>query len=182
LEDIFKKEEITQLYSRGGRQELRGGPKLIYCVFNNRGMNMLLGVGNTWNGDDGIGPWVAQQLQDENWGTIDCGTAPESFTSSIKKAAPCCLVIVDAAEMNLPAGEMRIIPKEKIDESCLLSTHSLPLSMIITYLEEAATMIVLVGIQPKRLRGPLSREARNAGMQLIDMLKNEALHQLKTLK
>lgn len=112
---------------------------------------MLLGVGNTMLGDDGIGPWIAGRMkQCPDWHTEDCGTAPENFTGVVRKIAPRLLVIVDAADMHLSPGEFRRISPETIGQVSF-DTHSLPLTHIIGYLRESMPKmpeILFIGIQP----------------------------------
>ena len=66
--------------------------------------NILLGIGNPLNGDDGAGIYVAEQFRKDGWISLSCGTAPENFTGIIRKAHPDCLVLVDAAALGLSPG------------------------------------------------------------------------------
>jgi hydrogenase 3 maturation protease len=143
-------------------------------------MNVLIGIGNILNGDDGIGPWVAQHFRHENWKTIDCGTVPENFTGPVKKWSPDLLVLVDATDMDLPPGEIRCIPTSMISE-LHLSTHALPLSLLMNHLQGTIKKMVLVGIQPKRFTGPLSREVHNAGKHLITILTQNTISTIQSL-
>jgi hydrogenase 3 maturation protease len=112
--------------------------------------NILLGIGNPLNGDDGAGIWVAGQFRKDGWVSLSCGTAPENFTGVIRKTRPDCLVLVDAAAMGISPGEFRIIPRHKIADVSI-GTHQLPLSMLIDFLADSASRIVLIGIQPDRV-------------------------------
>ena len=143
-------------------------------------MNVLMGIGNTPNGDDGIGPWVAKHFNHETWKTIDCGTVPENFTGPLKKWSPKLLVLVDAADMNLPPGAIRLVPKYLIN-TLHITTHALPLTLLINHLHDTIRNIYLIGIQPKKLTGHLSREVQDAGKHLIDILKNDAITSIKSL-
>ena len=143
-------------------------------------MNVLMGIGNILNGDDGIGPWVAQHFRQENWKTIDCGTAPENFTGKVKKLSPDLLVLVDATDMNLSPGEIRRIPPDMIN-ALHLSTHALPLSLLMAHLQDTIKKIILVGIQPKRFNGPLSCEVHTAGKYLIHILTQNTMPTIKSL-
>jgi hydrogenase 3 maturation protease len=112
--------------------------------------NILLGIGNPLNGDDGAGIYVAGQFRKDSWLSLSCGTAPENFTGIIRRAHPDCLVLVDAATMGLTPGEYRVIPRHRIAEVGM-GTHQLPLSMLIDFLSDSAVQIVLIGIQPGRV-------------------------------
>ncbi|MBN1194258.1 MAG: hydrogenase maturation peptidase HycI [Methanomicrobiaceae archaeon] len=113
-------------------------------------MNILMGIGNTLRKDDGVGIYVAHHIHLPDWTAIDCGTAPENFTSIIHRARPDLLVIVDAADMALEPGAVRIIPKDKITDAGI-GTHQLPLNHLITYLRCAAGSILFIGIQPEEI-------------------------------
>lgn len=120
---------------------------------------VVLGIGNTLNGDDGIGIYIAQRLnkylkeankEPKKVIVIDCGTTPENYTSIIRKHNPDTLILVDAADMGLSPGSYRIIPPEKI-EVMHFSTHNIPLSIFISYVSECCGKVVLIGVQPDKM-------------------------------
>ncbi|MDG6221074.1 MAG: hydrogenase 3 maturation endopeptidase HyCI [Candidatus Thermoplasmatota archaeon] len=109
---------------------------------------LLLGVGNPLRGDDGIGPYIAELLQNMGggWEAINAETVPENFTSTIRKKKPELLVLADASDMGLEPGEARIIPPEKVGVMHF-STHAIPLSVFIQIMGECAKKTYLLGIQ-----------------------------------
>lgn len=112
---------------------------------------VILGVGNSLHSDDGAGPYFAELFKEnKNIVSFNCGTAPENFTGAVKKINPELLIIVDASLMGLRAGEIRIVPKEKIHDTSV-GTHMLPLTHLIDYMSEYVPQIILIGIQPKSL-------------------------------
>jgi hydrogenase 3 maturation protease len=133
--------------------------------------NILLGIGNPLNGDDGAGIWVAGQFRKDGWVSLSCGTAPENFTGVIRKTRPDCLVLVDAAAMGISPGEFRIIPRHKIADVSI-GTHQLPLSMLIDFLADSASRIVLIGIQPDRVAAgeEISPRVREGADRLVQEL------------
>jgi hydrogenase 3 maturation protease len=135
--------------------------------------NILLGIGNPLNGDDGAGMLVAGQFRKEGWISLSCGTAPENFTGIIRKTRPDCLVLVDAAAMGLSPGEFRIIPRHKIADVSI-GTHQLPLSLLIDFLSDAAGRIVLIGIQPDRVVSgeEISPRVRQGADRLVHVLSS----------
>jgi hydrogenase 3 maturation protease len=139
-------------------------------------------IGNRDGGDDGIGPYIADTLERESRNDIvlDCGTTPENYTVVVKRKKPKILILIDAAEMKLPTGAIRIIPKEKLG-TMHISTHGIPLSVLITYLEGKAKRIIVIGIQPKRMIGTLSSTVKKSGDHLIDILKKKQYEQIPTL-
>ena len=146
---------------------------------------LVLGVGNSMKGDDGVGPRVVERLtaacrppatRSEPDGTVavvalDCGVTPENYTSVVRRLRPDLLLIVDAADMGLAAGECRIIPAERIG-ALGLSTHSMPLSLFMTYVSDLTSRAVLIGVQPRlmELGVPMSSEVAEAGNALAGLI------------
>jgi hydrogenase 3 maturation protease len=142
-------------------------------------MKLLLGVGNELLGDDGLGPYLARNFAAPGWLALDCGTAPENFTALVKRYRPERLVLVDAAEMSLAPGEFRRLKLEQVD-TMFISTHTIPISQLISYLEGYCGEVILIGVQPKRLElgAGLSEEVLRGIERLIAILKAEAFEEL----
>ena len=142
---------------------------------------LILCIGNKYGGDDGIGPYVAEKLKKEkisDMSVIDCGTNPENYTSVIKSIRPKKLIIIDAVEMNLKPGEIRLIKKEKIGVMHI-STHNIPISLLINYLEKYVGEIIFIGIQPKKMSGNMSLEIKKSSDLLINHIINQDFDLLK---
>ena len=146
-------------------------------------MNFLvLCIGNREGGDDAVGPYIADQLKKHNnIPVIDCGINPENYTAVVKRQKPQQLILVDAVEMGLHPGEIRIIPKEKIGRMHI-STHGIPLSVLIDYLEQYVTSVVLVGIQPKVMTGDMTETIRRSGDAIVQLLQKNAIQDIQILK
>lgn len=144
--------------------------------------NYLLGIGSSLRTDDGAGSFVAQHFQHPDWLVAIGQTAPENFTSVIKKIRPDLLLIIDAVEMNLAAGTMRIIPLEKI-VTFQFSTHYLPLSYLVEYLTPYCSKIILIGIQPlsTELGEGLSEPVLKSCHLLINLLQKNKLDTIPLL-
>ena len=82
--------------------------------------------------------------------------------------------------MYLKPGEIRIVPKERIGVMHI-STHGIPISILINYLEQYVKCIYLVGIQPKVMKGDISDEIKKSGYKLVEILKNDNIEQIKKL-
>jgi len=153
----------------------------------------ILAVGNTMNGDDGIGSYIVEQVKryiceatqeakkttTSRLGeivTIDCGTIPENYTSVIRKQRPDRLVLVDAAELGLNPGSYRIIKPEHMGV-LTMSTHNMPLSLFVSYVSQFCREVLLLGIQPKRmdLDTKMSPELYTAGDELARVIVNGRL-------
>jgi len=111
----------------------------------------LLCVGNSMMGDDGAGPRLAELCAENplpGWTVVDGGAAPENDIGFLRALHPHHLVIVDATDMGLTPGEMRIIAEEDIADMFMMTTHNLPLTFLMQQLREDIPQITFVGIQP----------------------------------
>jgi hydrogenase 3 maturation protease len=76
------------------------------------------------------------------------GTVPESMTGPIRRFEPEHVLFIDAAEMGVPPGTVSIVEPEGI-HATLFSSHVLPLSLVMEFLEkDAHTRVTLIGIEP----------------------------------
>jgi hydrogenase 3 maturation protease len=142
---------------------------------------IVLGIGNRLGGDDAAGTCVVDilnQRQHKNKAllptkimAIDVGTAPESYTSVIRRHRPDLLILIDAADMGLPPGVLRAITPDKIS-ILSFSTHNIPLSTFITCVEEFCSEILLVGVQPEQtgIGNELSKAVRKSVKKLAETI------------
>jgi hydrogenase 3 maturation protease len=142
---------------------------------------IVLGIGNPLGGDDAAGPCLVDMLNQRQHKSktlrtaeitaVDAGTAPESYTSVIRQHRPQLLILVDAADMGLPPGALRTIPPDKISVLSF-STHHMPLSMFISYIEEFCGKVLLIGVQPQQtdLGKQLSETARKSMTELAEAI------------
>jgi hydrogenase 3 maturation protease len=150
---------------------------------DNRVAHLIMCIGNIDGGDDAIGPYIADKLMQEEGDLVvlNCGTVPENFTSVVKQHNPKNLIIVDAVEMGLDAGKIRIVPKEKIGVMHI-STHGIPIPVLISYLEQYVKNITFIGIQPETMSGEISENVKKSGERLVKIIKNNSLGQIKILQ
>ena len=95
-------------------------------------MILVMCIGSEMNGDDGIGPYIAENFPDvEDFKVVNCETVPENFFYMAKDADR--VIIIDAVVMDLPAGEVRVTPPDKI-KGYNFSKHSLHLSIFSDYI------------------------------------------------
>ncbi len=93
---------------------------------------LVVTVGNEMMGDDAAGPLLARMIRQsplEDWEVLDGGNVPENYVFKIREMEPEQVIIVDAADMDLQAGEIRLIDKDGIGSVFLMTTHSLPLNL-----------------------------------------------------
>jgi len=159
---------------------------------------LILAVGNTTNGDDGIGSYIVKQVErylceteqepknitvtssQEEIVTMDCGTIPENYTSVIRRERPDLLLLVDAAEMGLIPASYRIVKPEHIGVMTM-STHNMPLSLFVSYISQFCREVRLLGIQPKKLdlNTKLSPELCKAGDKVARLIVDGNLSDIK---
>ena len=149
--------------------------------------------------DDAVGPFVARKI---NQGlaaeppapnsltphrqavmAIDAGSAPESYTPVIRRNRPEQLILVDAADMGLPPGSIRLLSPDKIATPSF-STHSMPLSTFVSYVKDFCGQVYIIGIQPKSTKagGRLSLPLRKSGERVVELILEERLNEIKALE
>lgn len=145
----------------------------------------IVGIGNELGGDDAAGMRLAQALQPrlahrEHVRVYPAGPAPESFTAPLRRFAPDLVLLVDAAQLNLPPGELRCLDWQKTSglSAC---THSLPLHVFCSFLAaEIGCPVALAGIQPDEPRlGMGLSPAVQAGVDELAEMLVELLSQAK---
>lgn len=115
---------------------------------------LVLGVGNTLMGDEGIGVYVIKELEKKklsgNIELIDAGTALFSIVHLLRKRKK--IVIIDAAKGGGKPGTIyRILPPQiKSRHKRLLSLHEMGLMESLNSLEdrEKPQDIVIIGVEP----------------------------------
>jgi hydrogenase 3 maturation protease len=141
---------------------------------------LVLTVGNGMMGDDGAGALLARMLSDaplNDWEVLNGGSAPENLLYQVRALAPEYILVVDAADMDLPAGMIRRIQDNCLDDPFLLTTHTLPLTYLIQSLREFAPQVELLGIQPEIVAFgyPISPAVKQAVAQVYEDLKDKKL-------
>jgi len=141
---------------------------------------VVLCIGNREGGDDAVGPYIADQLhrhESNKLICIDAGIAPENFTDIVKNHNPERLIIVDAIEMNMSPGDLRQVPPDKIGVMHI-TTHGIPLSVLIKYFKKYIDSIILIGIQPDQLNGNLTDVVKHAGDQFIYFVISNSIEKI----
>ena len=143
---------------------------------------LILGVGNPFRRDDGIGPAVIARLQTENSldsiDLLDGGTdgfALMDYMHGYEK-----VLIVDAVNMNAPPGDIRMFsPQEAILSitSDALSTHGFGVAEVIALMEKMDMQVKMqiLGIQAKDVTfgEGLSPEVEARIDDVIELVKKE---------
>lgn len=122
----------------------------LFKTLKNRRV-VLLGVGNTMRGDDGLGPELIKRLRNKTKAKLlDGGELPENYASAIIKHSPDCLVIIDAADLQQAPGHAAIIPENQITGTSF-SSHKMPLTMLAAIIRQTLPeiKIIIIGVQPQ---------------------------------
>jgi hydrogenase 3 maturation protease len=150
---------------------------------------IVLGVGNPLGSDDAIGLYVARKLDEnaeeirrQDITVIDAGPAPENYTSVIRQNRPQQLILVDAADMGLPAGSVRLLSTDQI-KTASFSTHSMPLSAFVSYVQEFCGQVFIIGVQPEQtaIGEKLSNVVQKSGDRITELILEERLGEIGVL-
>lgn len=112
---------------------------------------VILTIGNSMMGDDAAGPLLASLLQCSpvpGWQAVDGGAVPENVMHRVRAMTPNRVLVVDATEMALEPGEVRLVDDRFISEQFIMTTHNLPVSLLIASLRETVPEVLFLGIQP----------------------------------
>ena len=137
----------------------------------------VLGIGNELYLDDGAGVVLARELSrsgiaPDRLHAFEAGPAPENFTGNLRKINPSNDLMVDAANLNLAPGSIRVIDSDLITGAGF-STHTLPLKILANFIEREGCRVVIIGIQPKKifLGDGLSPEVAGAVSRIKEQIK-----------
>jgi len=133
-------------------------------------------------GDDGLGPLMARNLtkllkNQSELLVINAETVPENYSGLIRKENPSHIIFIDAVEMKMNPGSIKLVKCEEIAEYNI-STHAMPLSFIIKYLESFTdAKMLLIGIQPKNMEmsNPISKEVKS-GVEELTRFINDSIN------
>jgi hydrogenase 3 maturation protease len=161
---------------------------------------IVMGIGNPLGGDDAAGALVVDILNralgapgevrrnaktpmPDGITAIDASAVPENYTSVVRRHHPDFLILVDAADMGLPAGAVRIVPAERI-KALSFSTHHMPLSAFISYVKEFCGRVLLLGIQPEQTEtgAPISGSVRKSARKLAKTILEGRLDEIRSLE
>ncbi|MCL1976316.1 MAG: hydrogenase 3 maturation endopeptidase HyCI [Firmicutes bacterium] len=140
---------------------------------------VILGIGSPLNSDDSAGMLLINELTKYKWDNtkvllIAGSSAPENFTGVIGDFAPSLLLTVDAANLGLKPGQIALLAKDELSGAGF-STHMLPFSIMLHYLERKGLMnTLLLGIQPLSTEFglELSWPVRQAVQEIADFLSS----------
>jgi hydrogenase 3 maturation protease len=153
-----------------------------------KGRVLIVGIGNTFRGDDGAGPALIKRLGNSlrvgiqssdqapacQLSIMDVGEVPENFLGKMIECKPDTILFVDVADFGAPAGSINLIDAGDLSAGGF-STHSSSISLVIDYLgRETQAELLLLGIQPERLEmgDGLSRSVEKAIQKIEELVTN----------
>jgi hydrogenase 3 maturation protease len=111
----------------------------------------LVGIGDECTPPDRLGMHAAREIEKHHLPGVEvflAGTVPESITGPLRRYQPDHVLFLDAADMGVQPGTIAIIEPDRVQAS-LISTHVLPLTVVMEYVErETGAGVTLLGIQP----------------------------------
>lgn len=142
-----------------------------------KGKTLIIGVGNTLRGDDGLGPFLINQLNGKIIADLlDAGEIPESYLGRIIDSQPDTIIVVDAVDMQASPGTIAIVEIEELAKVSW-STHRLSLALFMKYVQEnTSSVIFLVGVQPgttelgRKMTPPIEETLQVLVRYFIDVL------------
>lgn len=92
----------------------------------------------------------AEQFDAMQWETVDGGQTPEDEIAVLRRMHPDTILLVDAAQMGLEPGSVRMVDEDRVACDFLITTHSLPIAFLLSELRSCSKNLVFLGIQIAR--------------------------------
>lgn len=148
---------------------------------------LVLGLGNVLLGDDGTGVHAIRRLAAEqppqlpDTEYVDGGTVGLALAASIEAATD--LIVIDAVELRLPPGSVRLFEGEEMDRllggSRKRSAHEISLLDLLAAVRLSGRLPerrALIAVQPQRIdwadapTGPVARAIPVACAMAVDLI------------
>lgn len=118
----------------------------------------FMGIGEEKLSDDGFGPYIISELlkyTNQKYLFINAGIDPMSRIDDIIKFQPSHLVLFDTCTLNKPPGTIAIIERDKIQQSVPISSHTIPIHIVVDLLIDKLNnlKVLMIGIVPESLEG-----------------------------
>jgi hydrogenase 3 maturation protease len=138
---------------------------------------LIITVGNSLRGDDGVGPYIAENLLSlrEGFYLIDAGERPESVYDRAIASGATRVIVIDAAEFDAEPGEARIFKGDALPKTTL-STHTFPLSWLAALLEhDLGCTVRFLAIQAGTFafEDPMTPKVKETAEEIMEALKSD---------
>jgi len=132
-----------------------------------KGKHMVICIGNELRGDDGVGIYIGRRLRDAITTEF-----PEDCIHRIRDERPDTILFIDAVDFGGEPGS--VIFSELKETQSAISTHRIPLSLLMRILEEDGIKprAYILGVQPRSigLGDGLSPEVKSSADTLLSIL------------
>jgi hydrogenase maturation protease HycI len=130
----------------------------LYNKLNTSSKIVFMGIGEEKLTDDGVGPYIISELlnySNQNYLFINAGTDPMARIDDIVNFDPSHLIIFDTCTLNEEPGTVAIIERKNIGEYVPISTHTIPIHIVIDLIIQKipGIEIFMIGFVPKNLDG-----------------------------
>ena len=147
--------------------------KEIEAALSIEGRTLLVTIGNSFRGDDGVGPFIADGIHSKNeyLKVISAESTPENIVPDAVAFKPNKIIIIDAANFGGAVGEIRVIPLDKVARYKSLSTHNFPLQVTFgLIMKDTGASLTIIGVQSRKMdyEEKLSPEVEISALNLID--------------
>ncbi len=145
---------------------------------------LIVGCGNILFKDDGFGPKVIKEMEDniekrplpDYAMTIDAGTSAPHYVFSLPNPMWEKIIILDIADFDGKPGDVKILDPEEIPTGKYQDPHSLAVNDPLEDLKECE--IVIIACKPENVSSPyvevgLTDSVNNAIPKAIDMVFEE---------
>ncbi|MHA2393209.1 MAG: hydrogenase maturation protease [Promethearchaeota archaeon] len=119
---------------------------------------VFMGIGEEKLTDDAVGIYVISKLleySDERFLFINAGIDPMNRIDDIQIFQPSHLVLLDTCTLRKPPGTVAIIERDNIKEYVPISSHTIPVHVVIDFLIEKLPEleVFMIGFVPESLKG-----------------------------
>ncbi|MBN2492524.1 MAG: hydrogenase maturation protease [Planctomycetes bacterium] len=138
---------------------------------------VIVCVGNTLAGDDGLGPAVAAGLAGGvPWPVLDAGAAPENFLMKIVAHEPDMVLLVDTLAAGAAPGTIRLVEPADLAGPGPSTHGPAPTVFLEALVGVHPCRVVVLGVEPASLAtgAPLSPAVARAAETIVAALRSLA--------
>jgi len=120
---------------------------------------VFMGIGEEKLSDDGVGPYIISELlpysDNEKILFINAGTDPMARIEEVINFKPGTLILIDTCTVKKPPGTISILERESIKEYVPISTHTIPVHIVVDLIVEKLPdlEVFMIGFAPESLQG-----------------------------
>ena len=139
---------------------------------------VFMGIGEEKLSDDGVGPYIISELltySNDTFLFINGATDPMLRMDEVIKFNPSHLILIDTCTLNAEPGTVAIIERENIKELVPISSHTIPIYIVIDLMIEKLPKldVFMIGIVPESLEGFVElRQYKQGELSLEELNQN----------